>query len=303
MTDISVTVAVASSGRPEALARCLHALAAGTAPPHQTLVVDQARSAQTRRVVERCGIAGARYLEQPRLGLSASRNLALEVAGSEVLAVIDDDCQPDRGWVQSISAAFQRAPVPAAVTGPILTLGPRPPGLHAISLRTDMQGRDYRGRMLPWVAGSGGNFAARRELLRRLGGWDERLGAGSPGKAAEDADLLYRMLRDGQLVRYEPAAVVRHEWQTWERRLATRASYGYGIGALCGIWLRRGDWFALRMLGAYAGLHVRCLAAALRRHDRSAASEHARALASSLPGAVYGLRVPAGGRAQASSAM
>jgi hypothetical protein len=144
--------------------------------------------------------------------------------------------------------------------------------------------------MSPWGVGSSANFAAPVEVLRRHGGWDERLGAGSGGMAAEDADLLYRLLIGGTVVRYEPAAVVRHEWQTRERRLATRWSYGYGIGAMCGLRLAAGDIFALRMLGSYARLHVRPLLGALARRDRSRTAEHGRALASVAPGLLYGIR-------------
>jgi hypothetical protein len=122
-----------------------------------------------------------------------------------------------------------------------------------------------------------------------VGGWDERLGTGSGGRAAEDSDLLYRLLLAGGTVRYEPRAVVRHEWQTRARRMATRWSYGYGIGAMCGLWLARRDPFALRMLVGYARLHVRPLLGAARHRDRSRAAEHARALGSLVPGLAYGL--------------
>jgi GT2 family glycosyltransferase len=285
----AITVAVATCRRPASLDRCLEAVARGTVRPGELIVVDQAPSADSRRAVETCGITGARYLEQARLGVSASRNLALATASGAVLAVTDDDCAPDPGWIGAIAAAFDRRPAVAAVTGSILPLGPQPPGAHAISLRAIAPAADHRGRVLPWATGSGGNFAATCEVLRRHGGWDERLGPGSPGKAAEDAELLYRILRAGEVIRYEPTAVVRHEWQTTDRRLATRSSYGYGVGALCGLWLRRGDLYAARMLGAYARLHIGPLARAALHGDRALAVEHVRALASVPPGVLYGL--------------
>jgi GT2 family glycosyltransferase len=285
-----ISVAVATCGRPEALARCLAALADGTARPREVIVVDQAPSQQARDAVRAVVDLPARYIEQPRLGLSASRNLALAAATGPVFAVTDDDCVPARDWVAAIGAGFAREPAPAAVTGPIATLGPRPPRGHAISLRSSREPQDFSGRMLPWDAGSGANFAASRELLRALGGWDERLGAGSPGQAAEDADLLYRILRSGATIRYDPAAVVHHEWQTWERRLRTRTSYAHGVGAMCGLWLLRGDAYALRMLLAYVRLHTVRLAAAARRRDRARVAEHGRALAGLVPGLLYAAR-------------
>jgi GT2 family glycosyltransferase len=293
----SFAVGVATCGRPESLRTCLAGLAEQRLAPAEVIVVDQAPSDGARTEVARSGLAAARYVEQERLGLSASRNLALRETGSSVLAVTDDDCVPDPGWLEGLAGAFARLPRPDAVTGPVLPLGEPPPGGFAISLRVSTEPVDHRGRKQPWGVGSGGNFAAPVDLLRRVGGWDERLGAGSGGMAAEDADLLYRLLLEGALVRYEPAAVVRHAWQTRERRLATRWSYGYGVGAMSGLTLARRDLYALRMLAGYGRPHVRGLAAALLRARREAVGEHGRALASLAPGLLYGLRAsskPAG---------
>src|SRR5439155_17090850 len=235
LLSADVAVAVATCGRPDGLARCLELVTAGTAQPGELIVVDQAPSPGARRAVEACTAVPVRYVEQPRRGLSASRNLALSLATRPVLAVTDDDCAPDPGWVAAIADAVDRRPEPAAVTGPVLPLGPQPPGMHGVSFRDRADAVDFRAPAIPWATGSGANFAARTHALRAIGGWDERLGTGTPGRAAEDSDLLYRILRDGGTVRYEPAAVVRHEWQTWSRRLATRWSYGFGIGAMCGL--------------------------------------------------------------------
>lgn len=286
----AIAVAVASCGRPGDLAACLRALAGQTLAPVEVIVVDQEPSPAARAAVAGSGLARASYVGQERRGLSASRNLALGRATAPVLAVTDDDCAPDPGWLAALAAALEREPRPGAVSGPILPLGERPAGGFAISLRESEVARDHRGRVVPWGVGSGANFAAPVALLRRHGGWDERLGAGSPGMAAEDSELIYRLLIAGETVRYEPAAVVRHAWQGRERRLATRWSYGFGIGAMCGLRLARRDRFVAPMLGAYARLHARPLARALARRDRFAAGEHWRALASLVPGIAYGLR-------------
>lgn len=286
----NLTVAIATCGRAAGLARCLQALADGTVRPYEVIVVDQAPTPEARAAVAACVTLKTRYLEQPRLGLSASRNLALASTVTRLLAVTDDDCAPDAGWLAGVAAAFARAPRPAAVTGAIVALGPPPPGTHPVSLRVSTRSCDHRSPAPPWTVGSGANFCAPVKLLQEQGGWDERLGVGSPGRAAEDADLLYRIMRSGGVVRYAPEAIVAHEWQTRSRRLQTRWSYGFGVGALCGLWLRRGDPYAIRMLVAYARLHGRPLCIAVWGRDRASTVEHTRALASLAPGVAYGLR-------------
>jgi hypothetical protein len=58
---------------------------------------------------------------------------------------------------------------------------------------------------------------------------------------------------------------------------------------MCGLWLRRGDLFAPRLIAEYLRLHVRPLASAAVRLDPGRAREHALALASVFPGVVHGL--------------
>lgn len=256
--------------------------------------MDQVPGADARGLVEAFPTAPARYVEQARLGTSASRNLALSLASGAIIATTDDDCVPDPDWLCALARTFAGAPVPAAVTGAILApLGPRPPGAVAISLRTGNARVDFRGTVQPWIVGSGGNFAARCDVLRRHGGWDERLGPNTPAQAAEDLELIYRILRHGGLVRYEPAAIVRHAWQSQDRRLVTRSAYGRGIGALCVLSLRQADPFAIKMLLSYGLTHLRALLAAMMKLDSSLAGQHRRALAALAPGVAYGLRAPA----------
>src|SRR5262249_46066568 len=133
--------------------------------------------------------------------------------------------------------------------------------------------------------------AVKREWLDRVAGYDERLGAGSPGKAAEDADLFYRLLRAGAHMRYEPDAVVYHERQSKARRLASRWSYGHGIGAFCGIWLCKRDLYALHILTYWLFSQCHALACAIGRRQWMQTHERSLSLRGTVRGLVYGLCV------------
>lgn len=288
MTTADLTVAVATLDRPQGLARCLEGLAQGTALPAEVIVVDQGGGAAP--VVEAFrGRLPVRRLPQERRGLAASRNLALAEARQPVLAVTDDDCVPDGRWVAALEQAFRSLP-PDAVTGPVLPLGPEQPGLYAVSTRTSSCPADFAGRALPWLVGTGGNFAAPRDRLLRVGGFDERLGAGSPGGSGEDMDILYRLLKAGARIRYEPQAVVYHERQPRERRLASRSAYGRGIGACCGLWLRERDLHALAILGGWLRMRGGMAAGAVRRRQWGGLREELLVLGGTARGLVYGLR-------------
>jgi GT2 family glycosyltransferase len=289
----NLTVAVATLNRPDGLARCLDALLGGEVLPEEIIIVDQGQDNKARFVVEQRRGSGVPmiYIQQARRGLSVSRNAAFAHSTYPFVAVTDDDCVPDQGWVSTIKKTFSSTTVPDAMTGRILPLGQDTPGLFAVSSRVSTVPTEFRGKVVPWVVGSGGNFAAKREWFDRVGGYDERLGTGSPGMAAEDADFIYRLLRAGASIKYEPEAVMFHERQSKARRLSSCWSYGYGIGAFCGIWFCQGDFFALRALGGWLCWQGWYLITAAGRRQWMVAYQRLLSLRGTARGLVYGLLV------------
>jgi GT2 family glycosyltransferase len=291
----SLSVAIATLDRPGGLERCLDALEAGTWSPAEVIVVDQSANDETERMLtwRRLGRFPVRHIRQRRRGLSASRNEGIGAAQQPLVAMTDDDCVPGAGWVEVLAEAFA-IPEVSAVSGRVLALGPETPGTYAVSLRLSQERALFERKGPPWMAGSGGNFAVRKDVWERLGGFDERLGVGSQGQSAEDMDFIYRLLACGEQILYEPNAVIYHERQDLRRRVASRWSYGYGMGAACGKQLRRGDLYALRLLGGWLLWRTRGLIDAARRGQQQAVAEHKLMLRGTLAGLPYGLQL--GGR-------
>jgi GT2 family glycosyltransferase len=256
-----ISVAISTRHRPEALARCLDALAAGEVLPAEVVVVDQSRDDRTQRVLEerRGGPLHLIYGRQDAQGLAVAQNAAVARTAQPVVAVTDDDCVPDPGWLAVVERAFAD-PGLDGLGGRVLPLEAEGEKIYPVSSRTSTVRRDFHGWAAPWEVGSGNNFAVRRPVWDRIGGCDERLGPGSPAQGGVDMDLFYRLLRAGARLRYEPEALVFHERQTLADRLARRPMYGRGMGACCRLRLREGDWGALRLLGAWLALRLRALA-------------------------------------------
>ena len=292
MRRADITVAVATMNRPAALARCLETLLGGERRPAEIVVVDQSADDAAQGVVDRMrardGVA-ITYVRQPRLGLAASRNAAIAASTRPCIAFTDDDCVPGPQWLAAIAAAFEDANV-QTVTGRILPLGPDRPGTHAVSSRPSCIRTRFRGRTLPWAVGSGANIAVAREWLDRIGGFNRHLGAGSAARSAEDVDLLYRLLLAGATVQYEPDAVIFHERKDEAAWFATRSSYGYGMGAFCGMWLRRQDSYAGWMLARWCAERTMSLVRACAKGRRRRVAGEMLMLKEAASGLRYGWR-------------
>ncbi|HEY9847451.1 MAG TPA: glycosyltransferase [Candidatus Caenarcaniphilales bacterium] len=220
-TQTPVSVVVCTRNRPEQLAHCLQSLQQLTICPQEILVVDNAPSSDaTRQCVAQ--IPGIRYVLEPRPGLSVARNTGIRSTTGNIIAFTDDDAMVDPNWITGLQQGFQDSQV-MAVTGLVLPA----------ELETEVQllfekgwhsfGQGYRCRtfgpqffaqMKPrgvpvWRIGAGVNMAFRRQAFDQVGSFDERLGAGAAG-CSEDSELWYRLLAQGWVCRYEPAAVVYH---------------------------------------------------------------------------------------------
>ena len=286
-----VAVAISTRDRPEALARCLASLRAGRKQPAEIVVADQSDTPATDELA-----APAQRVRARSGGLGTAQNDAVRATTTPVVAVLDDDCVADPGWIEAIARAFAD-PQLGFLSGPVLPLGPAEPGIHAVATRSSVERRRLDGRTLPWDAGSGNNFAFRRDWFDKIGGDDERLGPGAPGKGGLDMDLFRRLLRAGAPGVYEPDAVVFHERVSTSGRLARRVPYGYGMGACCVLWLRQGDGRAVPVLGRWVAMRSNRLARSLARGRWLAVREEALVLAGTVRGIGFGLRAPRAPRA------
>ncbi len=224
-----VTVVVPVMDRPLQLARLLRSLPEGV----RVLVVDDG-SEDPGAVATVAARGAAEVLRHDRnRGPAAARNTGLAAVRTPFAVFVDSDVVPTPGWLRDLRRHFTDAEVGA--------VAPRVTALHDTA------------------SGDGGSWLERYEAARSsldLGpspaavqphgrvaylpsatlmvrcaampeGFDAEL------QVAEDVDAVWRMCASGWRVRYEPAAVVRHDHRTdpsaW---FARRMFYGTGAALL-----------------------------------------------------------------------
>jgi glycosyltransferase involved in cell wall biosynthesis len=234
----TVTIAICTKDHPEDLRRCLKSCERARNDVLEILVVDNNSAGdETRRAADD---AGARYVRQPRPGLSAARNLAIETARGEVIAFIDDDCEIHDGWVAALVDGFSDREVGCVTAQTAL-----PPGANSVQksvaayilkirstepfrIRPADVGRIYHRAF----AGLGANMAFRRTALLAAGGFPEALRS-----SGDDFYMFYAVLRAGFSIHYSPATVIT---QRHRDRLGAQArrTFQYGRDTIQAVtWL------------------------------------------------------------------
>ncbi|HYB87565.1 MAG TPA: glycosyltransferase [Streptosporangiaceae bacterium] len=239
-----VTVIVASRERPHHLAACLDSLARLDYPAYEVVVVDNAPvSGTTAELVRQRAEPYIRYAREDRRGLAAAHNHGLRLAGGTVVAFTDDDVIVDRHWLTEIARAFRADPGVACVTGLIMPAELQTRAQIMLEAHGHF-GKGYERRVVDWRTrrpadplfpftagrlGSGANMAFDRDTLRRLGGFDPAIGAGTVARGGDDLASFFAVLAAGRRLAYQPGALVWHRHRRDAASLTDQA-YGYGVG-------------------------------------------------------------------------
>lgn len=179
-----------------------------------------------------------KYLFETKQGSSAAKNTGIRNSRGSIIVVLDDDCLPDENWLNNIWDYFAKTPVDVA-GGKVLLCNPLD---LPISIRTSEEETllDNPSQLFGTIPGC--NVAFRRNVLEKIGLFDERIGAGLP-LAGEDVDLIYRALKEGYLLRYTPRFFVYHNHGRRTDGDAEKLNRAYvrGRGGLYAKYIFEGD--------------------------------------------------------------
>jgi glycosyltransferase involved in cell wall biosynthesis len=244
--DLSVVIC-SLNGAP-GVDRCLAALSRQTLDGWiEAIVVDDGSTDDTSGVAHRHGARVVRH--QTNKGLSAARNSGVLAASSEIVAFLDDDCEPRPDWARCILASHGDGVI--GVGGPVVPQGGDGPLARYLERHNPLEPLEIElstseslpYRLLVYLRGLwtdthdggrrpvyslvGANMSYRRDLLLECGLFDERFTFG-----AEELDLCRRLSHayseDGYV--FEPKAEVVHHFDP-SLRDTLRRSRAYGRGS------------------------------------------------------------------------
>lgn len=238
------------ASRPDTLAATIRSIQRQTYGDWELTVVGQGDDAAVRTVTEAFASEDGRirFLHTERRGASAARNAGMAVSEGSVFAFTDDDCEAREDWLERLAEKFAAYPGVGLVGGAVVAppkqrRGPAIcPAVYPVEALYDPRPMGFQPPAgWDWI---GANHAIRREVVERVGGYDEHLGPGATFAVAEDTDLKLRLERLGIKMLSSPDVVIRHTYgyrYGVGPRLRFSRNYSRGNGGLAGKLTLQGD--------------------------------------------------------------
>lgn len=207
-----VSVIVPAKDEERVISRLLDALLKLDYPRERSeiIVVEDGSKDKTLEICQKYAEQHSSYIKifhrETSNGKPSALNYALRKARGEILAIFDADCVPDSDVLSRAVECFEDSST-AAVQGGASSINANENMLtrlisyeEAVAFRTYALGRNVL-NLFVYVIGS--CYFLRRDVVEKLGGWDEN-------SLCEDLEISVRLTKEGYSIKYVP------EIQSWQ---------------------------------------------------------------------------------------
>lgn len=156
----------------------------------EIIVVNNASSDRTAQIAAE--FKAVRVVHEERKGLTFARQAGFETAKGEIVAYIDADTQMPAGWLLRVLEAYEHTERLVCISGPY-----RYYDLPMMQRVIVWLYWNLLARPVYWLTGYmavGGNFAAKRDALERIGGFDTNISF-----YGEDTNIARRLAKQGKV--------------------------------------------------------------------------------------------------------
>lgn len=197
-TSPTISLIIPAYNEEAYLPACLDAIMRNVADQAlEILVIDNNSTDRTKEVIE--SYPGVTYVFEPRKGITRARQCGFQAARGDILAYVDADTHPPAGWIEQIRENFLAREDLACLSGPysFYDLGRLRNKVSAGWFAAARPLYKFTGYMMV-----GGNFAIRRSVLEKMGGFDSSIEF-----YGEDVDIGKRAKAHGRVL-FSPRLVM-----------------------------------------------------------------------------------------------
>jgi hypothetical protein len=206
-----LSVIICTRNRAKSLQKCLKAINAESlkSVSGELIIVDNGSDDETVKVAEKFineVDIDSIVLSEPRAGLSRARNTGLKYSRGDTIIFTDDDCYLDDDYINIANEIFENKPF--SYCGGRILLYDKTDAKYGIMEQDNFE-LIPPNSFLPPGKFQGANLIIKREVYEKIGGFDQRLGAGTPFRC-EDIDYVARASNAGFIGAHVPELIVYH---------------------------------------------------------------------------------------------
>ncbi|HEX4477330.1 MAG TPA: glycosyltransferase family A protein [Polyangiaceae bacterium] len=223
------------------------------------VVVDQSIDDSTVNALGPIRDPRLRVVRSELRGASNARNVGVAATTAPIIAFTDDDCRPAPGWASTMASTLEDHPEADLVFGRVHLPPKENDDDYAASFEPIARIQEGDVPLPDGDIGIGANFAIRRTILEKLGGFDPLLGPGAPFfRGAEETDLLIRALNGGhRIINARESDVLHLGIRTGADVRPLHVQYQFAVGAAFGKHARLSGLGGLRDVGRWVNFYVK----------------------------------------------
>ena len=172
-SSITISLIIPAYNEEKYIGECLtHALENADGKFLEIIVIDNASNDNTNVVAS--GFPGVRVVREEKKGVTRARQRGFLEAKGEVLAFVDADTRMPEGWARTVAEEFGKNMSLACLSGPYI--------YHDTPQHKQFLAKWFYWRLLAMPSylvigymAVGGNFAIRRDVVEKMGGFDTRI--------------------------------------------------------------------------------------------------------------------------------
>ena len=246
-----ISVVLCTYNRSQKALRCIKALQKQNLHPekYEIVIVNDGSTDNTKSVLQKLNIKVINNSEN--LGLAQSRNIGVSESRANIIAFTDDDCKPDKNWLNNLLKIYTDSQIigaggkisPLRTNTWLLKYFEANNTLAHLTFSFDNRSsifytlwqylkRSFSLRQLPNKETQlfmiiGANMSMRKSAFEAVGGFDPNIKFG--GEEEDFWNRLRVILPEAKLM-YIPTAIVEHDYNS-SFKVALRHNYKYGFGA------------------------------------------------------------------------
>lgn len=215
---------MATYGRYKEIELFLKSLIRQTYNHYELIIIDQNDQIDLKPLIERFqGEINIKHLYGEK-GLSKSRNYGLKYIEGDIIGFPDDDCVYKEDTLEKVLKSFQIGGVKGVI------------GKSVDSFSNNVENSELKRMNIYsiWFHGISYTIFLHKEVIKKVGIFDEELGIGSGTKygSGEETDYLIRSIQHDQPLYYDSSLEIIHPTIDITKKESSIKAYNYSVGRM-----------------------------------------------------------------------